>query len=327
MIDLRRVQMLRVVHHVGTVTGAAHSLHLTPSAVSQQLRQLAKEVGVTLLEPDGRGVRLSPAAHALLRHADELASRWEQARAELLGCGEFAGGVLEISGFPSSIDMVVAPAVAALRESEPGLQVRIREVESLDALERVLTGEVDIAVVVPNLRGPSTDDPRFEQAALLDEPQDLLVPVGHPLAGGAGPGRADPAGEAGRITLDRAAHEPWVLAAPDTCDQYELALVACAAAGFRPEVAHEAREWSAVASLVAHGFGVALVPRLVRIPTELAVVRVPLRDAETPRRRLLTAIRKGSAEQPAIERGLRALRDAAAHAGAPVAPAPVAAAV
>ncbi len=299
MIDLRRVQVLRVVHHVGTVTAAARSLHLTPSAVSQQLRGLAREVGVELLVPDGRGVRLSPAAHALIRHADELSARWETARGELADCAEWAGGTLTVSGFPSSLDMVVAPAVADLRVREPRLQVRIVEAETADAFERVLAGEVDVAVIVPNLQGPPTEDPRFEQAPLLDERQDLLVPVGHELAGQS------------ETTLDAAAQEPWILAAPGSCDQYELALVACAAAGFRPTVAHEAREWAAVAALVAHGFGVSLVPRFVRIPGELPLVRVPLCEGTTPRRRLLTCVRRGSGDQPAIARGLDALGGAA----------------
>ncbi|MDN5916959.1 MAG: LysR family transcriptional regulator [Pseudonocardia sp.] len=305
MLDLRRVQVLRVVHHVGTVTAAARSLHLTPSAVSQQLRQLAKEVGVGLLVPDGRGVRLSPAAHALIRHADELSAMWETAQGEIRECGEQTGGALNISGFPSSLDMVVAPAVALLREREPGIEARITELEAVDAFERVLSGEVDIAVIVPNLQGPPTDDPRFEQSPLLDEPQDLLVPRDHPLAG------------APSVALEQAAHEPWVLAAPGTCDQHELALVACAAAGFRPTVAHEAREWAAVASLVSYGFGVALVPRLVRIPGELPVTRVPLRDTTAPRRRLLTCIRRGSREQRPIAAGLDALTTAAATASRP----------
>ena len=302
MIDLRRVQVLRVVDQVGTVTAAARSLHLTPSAVSQQLRQLSRELGVPLLVPDGRRVRLSPAAYALLRHADELAARWEVARGELQDGSDWAGGVLTVGGIPSSLDMLVAPAVAALRVTEPRLETRIVEVETADAFDRVLAGDLDVSVFVPTLDGPPTDDPRFAQAPLLDVPQDLLVPPDHPLAG-----ESD-------VTLDRAAHDPWVLAAPGSCDQHDLALVACATAGFRPTVAHEAREWSAVAALVAHGLGVALVPRLVRVPSELAAVRVPLRDA--PRRRLLTCIRRGSGEQHPIALGLGALADAAARATA-----------
>lgn len=302
MIDLRRVQVLRVLDQLGTVTSAAAALHLTPSAVSQQLRQLARDLDVPLLEPDGRRVRLTPAAHTLLRHADVLAARWEQARAEL---GEASGPrPLRLCGFPSSLDMVVVPAVRDLVRSAPHLDVHIAEVETADAYERLLTGDVDIAVVVPaHLDGPTPDDPRYELAPLLDDRQDLVVPRDHPLAA-----RAE-------VSLVDAAREPWVIAAPGSCDQYDLATVAWAAAGFRPRIAHEVKEWAAVASVVAHGLGVSMIPRLVRVPTELPIRRVPLRDA--PRRRLLTCVRRGSAGQGHLALGLAALATAAEVAQRP----------
>ncbi|MDQ4118910.1 MAG: LysR substrate-binding domain-containing protein, partial [Actinomycetota bacterium] len=207
-----------------------------------------------------------------------------------------------VGGIPSSLDMLVAPAVAELTRTEPRMLVRIREVETADAFEQVLSGELDVAVFVPNHDCPPTDDPRFEQDPLLDVPQDLLVPAGHRLAGEPG------------VTLDRAAHEPWILPAPDSCDQYELALVACMQAGFRPTVAHETKEWAATAALVGHGLGVALVPRLVRIPEGRGAVRVPVSDPASPRRRLLTCIRRGSGGQRAIALGLAALAAAAERA-------------
>ena len=302
MIDLRRVQVLRVVDQVGTITAAARSLYLTPSAVSQQLRTLARDVGVDLLVPDGRGVRLSQAAHALLRHADEIAERWENARAELLDAADQPPGALAMGGIPSSLDMLVGPAVAELTRTEPRMRVRISEVETADAFEHVLSGDLDVAVFSPNRSCPPTDDPRFEQDLLLDVPQDLLVPGGHPLAG-----EAD-------VTLDRAAHEPWILPVPNGCDHYELALVACTQAGFRPTVAHDAQDWAAIAALVGNGLGVSLIPRLVRIPESLNAVRVPLTDPAAPRRRLLTCIRRGSGSQRAIATGLTALATAAMRA-------------
>lgn len=294
MIDLRGVHVLRVVHQLGTVTAAAHTLHLTPSAVSQQLRRLAHDLDVALLEPDGRRVRLTPAAHTLLRHADDLADRWEQARADLRSHADRAGGRLRMCGFPSSLDMLVAPACERLGTREPRLDVRISEVETAAAYERLLGDDVDVAVVVIYVGGPPVEDPRFDQQPLLDEPQDLLVPRDHPFAGR--PGTA----------LEDAARDRWVLAEQGSCDQYDLAVVACAAAGFSPVVAHTVKEWSAVASLVAHGFGISLMPRLVRIPSELPVVRVPL-GAGAPRRRLLTCTRRGSRGQRPIAAGLDAL--------------------
>jgi DNA-binding transcriptional LysR family regulator len=233
MFDLRRLHVLRVVHQLGTVTAAAHSLHLTPSAISQQLRQLAHELDVPLLEPDGRRVRLTPAAHTLL------------------------------------------------------------------------TGDIDIAVTLPNQGGPPLDDPRFEQETLLDEPLDLLVPRDHPLAG------------TGLVALEEVAHEPWILPAPGTCDHQEISAAACAAAGFTPKVAHEAMDLPAIAAIVAAGLGVCLKPRLVQVPAELPVASVPLSGPAAPRRRLLTCTRRGSRGQPHIAAGLDALTTAAAAATAP----------
>src|SRR4051812_42787370 len=83
MIDLRRLRVLRVLAEHGTVTAAAAALHLTPSAVSHQLRQLGRDLDVDLLSHEGRNVRLTPAARVLLEHADVLNAQWERAKADL----------------------------------------------------------------------------------------------------------------------------------------------------------------------------------------------------------------------------------------------------
>ena len=115
MIDLRRLHMLRAVAYHGTVTDAAASLHLTPSAASQQIRALARELGASLLEPDGRRVRLTPAAYTLLAHADTLAAQWERAQADLHAHTEEITGTLHLCGFPTGVATLLAPAAARLR--------------------------------------------------------------------------------------------------------------------------------------------------------------------------------------------------------------------
>jgi DNA-binding transcriptional LysR family regulator len=302
MFDLRRLHVLRVVHQLGTITAAAESLHLTPSAVSQQLRQLAHELDVPLLEPDGRRVRLTPAAHTLLRHADDLAARWEQARGDLQAAATRPTAPLRLAGFTSSLCTLVVPAVERLRAREPDIPLRVIQVETASAFGRLLTGDVDIAVTLPDQGGLPRDDPRFEQEPLLDEPQDLLVPHDHRLA------------RMGPVPLEEVAHEDWVLPAPGTCDHYEISAAACAAAGFTPKAVHEAMDWPGVAAIVAAGLGVCLKPRFVRIPAELPVVPVPLAGPSAPHRRILTCTRRGSREQPHIALGLGALREAAADA-------------
>lgn len=299
MID-PRLQTLRVLHTQGTVTATAAALQLTPSTVSQQLRQLSARLGLELLEPDGRKVRLTPAALALVEHADALFLRWEEARADLAGYADGVAGRLRITGVATAITGVIAPAAARLREELPRLAVEIGEDPDVNRFELLLAGRADIAVVIVAEGAPAPDDARFVQQPVLAEPQDLLVPAGHRFAGHAARG----------VALAEAGGESWIRAG-DPADQHRLLLAACASAGFTPRVHHHAVDWSAVAALVAHGFGICLVPRLAPVPERYPVVRVPLRGEPLPVRRFVAAVRRGSERQPPVARGLAALRAAA----------------
>ncbi|GAA4498518.1 LysR family transcriptional regulator [Actinoallomurus oryzae] len=295
-VDLRRLQVLRLVHRHGTVTAAADVLHLTPSAVSHQLRQLARETGVALLEPDGRRVRLTAAGRALVTHADALHANWERARAELAAYADGSAESLHMCGFPSAVARLLAPAAARLRATDTRLTVHVAEEETAAGLDRLLAGETDIAVVVLDGSTLPLDDAKFGRRPVLAEPFDLIVPAGHPLA------------ERDEAVLGDVADEPWVLAAAGSCDLYELAVAACSAAGFTPRVAHHARDYAAVSALVACGLGVALIPRTAAVPALHDVARLPLRDA--PTRHVLACVRLGGDRRPAIARGLAALEEA-----------------
>src|SRR5215207_6687896 len=101
MVDLRRLRALRAVADHGTLAAAADALHLTPSAVSQQLAALEREVGHGLLEPSGRSVRLTPAARVLLSHADALFAQLERMEGELAAQDARPRGEVRIGGFPT----------------------------------------------------------------------------------------------------------------------------------------------------------------------------------------------------------------------------------
>lgn len=307
-VDMRRLHVLRMVAQHGTVTAAAAALHLTPSAVSHQLRQLSQEVGVALLEAQGRGVRLTPAGQALVAYADTLHADWERARAELAAHAHDGGaGVLRMSGYPTVIAALLAPAACRLRDSHPRLSVRIFEAESDEGFDLLLAGETDIAIVVPGPGTPPLDDAKFYQEPLLAEPLDLFVPADHPLA------------DKPDVTLLDAADEPWIVPAPGSSDCAQLVSAACTAAGFSPRIVHQAKDVVAVAALVANGLGVALEPRLAPVPAHHQVVRIPLRPP-TPARHILTCVRRGSEQQPAIALGLATLRELSRDLPPPLAP-------
>jgi DNA-binding transcriptional LysR family regulator len=293
MIDLRRLRVLRAVDRYGTVTAAAHALHFTPSAVSQQIRQLGRELGVDLLEPHGRRSRLTPAARTLLAHADEIATRWEQAEIALHADHDRPVGMLRLSGFPVAVAALLAPAAAALRASYPELSVRVQEAEDDQSFDLLFEGDVDVAVIEATPDNPPRGDPRFDQQPLLDDPFDLVVPDTHPFAARQ------------HIELAEAATEEWIVPS-SSCTFHTHVLAACSAAGFTPHQAHSALAWNATASLVANGLGVALIPRLAQLPPQLPLARVPCTG--NPSRKLLTCTRRGNREHPAVVAALAQLR-------------------
>ncbi|MBL1288694.1 LysR family transcriptional regulator [Streptomyces sp. For3] len=303
MID-PRLQTLRVLAETGTVTATAtaESLHLTPSTVSQQLRRLSAELNVRLLEPQGRRVRLTPAARTLIDHADTLHAQWERAVADLAAHRDNGPGELRVTSVATALGTLVVPAMDRLLSWHPGMTYYLGEDPEADRFRMLLTRERDIAVVIPAPGTPPSDDERFEQHLLLQEPQDLLVPQGHRFAGRTS------------VELHEAATETW-LRAGDPRDQHLLLTSACAAAGFSPRVTHNAVGWSAIAALVAGGHGICLLPRLATFPRSDALVRVPLTGDVVPTRRLVGFVRRGGSRTPLVRDGLRALREAAAESG------------
>lgn len=299
MID-KRIHVLRVLATTGTVTAAAQALNYTPSAVSHQLRALGRELEVRLLEPEGRGVRLTAAGRILLERADELSARWEEVRGELAEAEPGHVGALRLCGFSTAAAALLPPVASRVTARHPRCAVRIIEADPVACFDLLLTEQADVAVVVSIPSLPPRTDPRFDQEALLDDPLDLLVPADHTLAGRPS------------VLLRDAADEAWILDRPGR-PHHQLVQTACATAGFSPSIAHISAEWDTGAALVDAGLGVALVPRLARLPAGYRIVRVPLRGEPTPSRRILTGLRRGSRQQPVIATALTALEEVASR--------------
>lgn len=293
MID-SRLHVLRMLAEHGTVTAVARALNYTPSAVSHQLRTLARDLQVTLLVHDGRRVRLTPAARTLLAHADELYARWETIRGEIARSADDPDGSLRMCGFSTAAAALLPFVATRIVEAHPRVTVRIIEADPEDCFNLLLADQADLAVVVATASLPPSTDPRFDQLPLLDDALDLLVPANHRLA------------DQSSVLLSQTADEPWLLDRPGR-PHHQLVLAACAAAGFTPTAAHEAAEWDTGAALVAAGFGVALVPRLARLPAGYPIVRVPLRGDPQPARHIVTGVRRGSRSQPVLSDALDAL--------------------
>src|SRR5690606_7808747 len=300
MIEARRLHILRAVADHRTVTAAAAALHLTPSAVSQQLAALEQETGHRLVERGARGVRLTPAGEILLDHTNAVLAQLERAEAELAAYGSGSAGTVTVASFAAGIAEVVAPAVARLARSAPGIRIRVQGAEGDASLPMVLDRQVDVAVAV-EYRGASADDPRLTHLPLYAEPFDAVVPVSHRLA------------DAAEVPLAELAKDPWIGPYPgNPC--HDVVVLACEHAGFQPRLEHSSDDFRAVVALAAADVGVALVPRSALRGTDLAGVVVLPVDGAAPTRRVFAAVRRGAEEHPLIRPVLDALGEAAEQA-------------
>lgn len=307
MIDLRRLEILRELDRCGTVAAAAQAVHLTPSAVSQQLAALAREAGTPMLERDGRRVRLTEAARVLLGHAHAIFTRLEHAEADLAAFRRGAGGSVRIGTFNSAIERLGVPAVDALAAGH-GIRAELQDVDSdLAADALLLSRGIDIAIMEgeqPLGRPGGRTDPRLEDDHLADDPMDLLLPADHRLA------------DRPTVRLADLADDDWILARPGS-SYSRIATTACQEVGFSPRGRHHTTEFVGLVALVAAGQGVALLPRLVQhvFRHEPVVRRAP--TDRVPVRRIGLRIRSGTAQQPHIAPAIAAIRRAAAALDTP----------
>ncbi|MFE6780460.1 LysR family transcriptional regulator [Streptomyces sp. NPDC057702] len=298
--DFRKLRVLRTLDELGTVTAAAQALRMTPSAVSQQLSGLAKQLGVPLLEAYGRRVRLTDAARLVLRHTEEVFAQLERAEAELAGYQRGESGWVRVGAFGTAIPALVVPAAQRLRRHHPALEVRVQQAEAAQAYELLTHGTVDLALSLA-AHAPPARDAKFARVPLLADPLDVALPAGHPLA--AAPG----------LRLADLAQEAWIHGASGPWP--EITTAACQAAGFVPEQAHVAADWPSILALVAAGMGVALVPRMAvdggytGTHPAVAVRALPV---DRPCRHVVAAVRRGAEQAPGVARVLDALRAVAA---------------
>jgi DNA-binding transcriptional LysR family regulator len=297
-VDWRKLRLLHELDRRGTIAATAEALHLTPSAVSQQLAGLARELGVPLLERRGRTVVLTGQGRLMLEHAQNMRELAERTRAALDAWAGGTVGFVRVGGLSTAITALVAPAVAQLRQDRPGLTVRVSERDPAKALDLLDSGELEIAVTDDYPGAPSRQDPRYRRLDLVADAMDAVVPAGHPLA------------RRPSVDLADLADEVWVGAdANDACGHLIRGI--CATAGFAPDIQHRCTEWDAVAALVAAGLGVALIPRSAQPLRPAGLVVLPV--AGPPASRLLYAlIRAGTEADPGIAATLAALRTVAA---------------
>lgn len=288
-MDPRHLALLRELADRGTVAAVAAATHRTPSAVSQQLRTAQRELGVPLVEPSGRGLRLTDAGLLLARSAVEVESALARAQAALDELRGGVSGTVRLAALPSAAEYLLPPLLAALRE-EP-VDVVLDDVDLAEHEYAEVAHDVDV-VIGHSLSGPvPRGSGRLACTVLAEEPIDVALPHRHPLA---------------RRTTLRAADvvdQPWVgvpLGYP-----FDTVLQRIEAATGRPaEVRQRVRDNRVVAALVAAGEGLALLPRFTTA-RDVVTLR-PLEDVPSSRW-VVAMARPERAERAVVRRVLDVL--------------------
>lgn len=274
-LDLR---LFQAVARLSNITRAAQSQHLSLPAASARIRALEAHAGVALLLREARGVRLTPAGEAFLRHARSLLRQTEDLRADLQDYARGLRGQVRIHANTTAVTDILPAVLPGFLRANPHVNVELRERQNREIVAGVLDGEADVGIVSTRMDAPGLRGIHFSTDDLV-----LLVPAGHRFARRRSVSFAE--------TLD----EPQVGMHPGSTIRDQLDGVT-AQLGRSLRLRVELASFDAVCRMVAAGVGIGVVPAISarRHLGELPLVQVELTDAWRVRERY-ALVRDGEA--------------------------------
>lgn len=298
MMDLGALGALTAVDAHGSVVAAADALGFTPSAVSQQVKRLERQVGVPLLERVGRGVVLTGHGRHLVDAGGRLLTDLERLEADLHARAGAVAGRLRVAAFSTAVRGLFAPVARTLRDRHPDLVPTLSEHEPWDAVELVASGRQDLGIVHSWGDLPLEIPEHLVTTPLARDVADVVLHREHPLAARAS------------VTPRDLLDEQWIATAEGTICRAWLTRMHDGT-GRLPRIAHRSAEFDSHLALVRAGLGIALVPRLGRgeLGDDLVAVAV---TAPVPTRDVLAVHRRSMAGSPAVVAVLAALQRAGA---------------
>lgn len=248
-LSAAEILLLHEVDRRGSLAAAAQALGLTPSAVTQQVNRLERNLGATVMTRGARGAKLTPLGSLLSEQGDSIEVSLRRAREaadDFLGCHSRR---VRVAALSSTVRPLVADALALVRLRYPDAELSVTEVDSGRGVELIESGtEIDIAVIADYGRLDVPSGTR--RTHLGDEPMVLVVPDDHPAA----------TNRESVVDLARFADADWVSGAAGTRHRTQQDDIAHQF-GFSPRVPFETDSYDVAESLVAAGVAVAIMPR------------------------------------------------------------------
>ncbi|WNW09708.1 LysR family transcriptional regulator [Pseudomonas sp. DTU_2021_1001937_2_SI_NGA_ILE_001] len=238
---LQHIRAFLAVVHRGNFARAADDLHLSPSALTVQIRQLEGWLGISLLERSPRHVELTAAGREALPAMEKLLLDFANIVNAGQGLAALRRGVVSVAALPSLCSSALPECLAVFRGEFPGIEVRLRDVVADRICELVRDGDVDFGLGVRPRMVHGLDFQTLMQDRLC-----LFVPIGHPLADGT-------------LTLADLDDQPMILTGRDSSVRVQIEQVfQLGGLALRPVL--EANYMSTVLALVRNGLGIALLP-------------------------------------------------------------------
>jgi DNA-binding transcriptional LysR family regulator len=302
MLDVARLRVFREVAARGSFTAAANALHYSQPAVSHHVARLEEELGVQLLLRESRGLTVTPAGEEVLRHAQAVLERLDEAERELAELASASRATVRLAAFPSSATTLVPQAVAALSKRYPEITLAVVQADPGDSLPGLIDGQHDLVLAYDYPMLGQDPEPELEYELLFEDHLLLALPSGHRLA------------DRAVVDIGDLADDAWVTPHPCLCrDAVEAA---CDLRDFRPRVVSQTNDYLAMQGLVAAGVGVALIPRLaLSAGVREGVVLRPIAGPALVR--TTSIVRRANGHHPLAAEPLRAvLRDLVPSLGA-----------
>lgn len=283
MWDLTRLRVLEAVVECGSITAAAQRLGYTPSAVSQQLRRLERDVGQPLLQRHARGMTPTDAGQVLAGHARRVARQLDAAKADLDEIAGLRRGQLHLGTFPTVGASFVPIVVRRFQELFPSVALTVHSEREDGLIAMLEDGRVGLSLLW-DYEWRRMDPRRLALTPLFEDPTVLIVADDHPLA------------DRESVTMAQLAGERWVVRSDHPV--VEVLRRSAVAAGFEPRIAFAANDYLETQAMVSVGLGVALAPQCA-VVTKHPRVRILDLAGTASSRRILLAHRHDRVRAPA----------------------------
>jgi len=301
-MDVAALSILRELGERGSITAVALAQHRSPSAVSQQLKTLQRQVGAELVRRVGRGVELTDAGRALAASSVRIDTAIAEAETTWRAFQGGSAGRVEVAMFASAAELLV-PGLLDRMSQYPGIRLDLIDLDVGQDEFAPRTLDHDLVVGHRSDEVSSASAEGLVVVPLLREPLDVALPPGHRLA------------SADRVTVADVIGDPWI-GVPEGYPLDRVLTTMSLVADVRAEVVHRTVHLPLIENLVATGHGIALLPRTSssqRAPGRF--VLKPLADMRAGRR-IEALMRPERAARGVVRLVLDALVAEAAGAGA-----------